>query len=84
VVAGEYEAYRVHIQASRKAFPLWFIIVGYLIYINVLPRDSVDSRPRRENRSPCFDGFHLLCELVGTPPLTTTSEVCQISTLKLM
>ena len=45
---------------------------------------SVDSRPRRENRSPGFDGFHLLCELVGTPPLTTTSEVCQISTLKLM
>jgi len=45
---------------------------------------SVDSWPRRENRSPGFDGFHLLCELVGTPPLTTTSEVCQISTLKLM
>jgi len=45
---------------------------------------SVDSQPCQENRSPGFDRFHLLCELVGTPPLTTTSEVCQISTLKLM
>ena len=47
-------------------------------------RLSVDSRPRRENGSPGFDGFHLLGEQVETPPLTATSEVCQISILRLM
>ena len=34
---------------------------------------SVDSQPCQENRSPGFDGFHLLCEQVETPRLPTTS-----------
>ena len=72
--------------AFWQPFP-WWMSLTQALYLLAVPSPhplSVDSRPRRENGSPGFDGFHLLGEQVETPPLTATSEVCQISILKLM
>ena len=59
-----------------------FVIPIYRLPIEVLT--SVDSPPRRENRSPRFGGLHLLGEQVETPPLPPGLGNRQISADKHM